>query len=124
MTNDSPGKAFAGTGHKLSSSSPVLVAINTTANENCQIEVDVSLPQTAIRVRLFDGKQITVNVNHNTTVDQLIQHIRSASNLSLDTQFTLKNMGAFPPQVLTQPSLTIKAANLLNGNVVQSLVPK
>lgn len=124
QTRDSPGKGFAGTGHKLSNSSPVFVAINTPSNENYLIEVDVSLPQTSIRVRLFDGKQITVNVNHNTTVDQLIQHIRSASSLSLETQFTLKNMGAFPPQVLTQPSLTIKAANLVNGNVVQTLVPK
>jgi len=121
---ESPGKAFAGIGHKLSDNSgPAFVAI-AASNENYQIEVDASLPQTSIRVRLFDGKQITVNVNHSTTVDQLIQHIRSASNLSLKTQFTLKNMGDFPPRVLTQPSLTIKDANLVNGNVVQALVSK
>jgi len=115
------GRAFVGTGYKLVTTPVAAAVVTQTSSNNYKIEVDPSLPQTAIKVRLFDGNQITVNANHETTVEQLILHVRSSSNLAPGAQFTLKNTAAFPPQVLSQPSLTIKAANLLNGSVVQSL---
>jgi len=113
-----------GTGHKLVSTTAALTVNSSpsTSTEASMITVDPALPQTQIKVRLFNGKMTTINVNHETTVQQLAEHIKSLSALPPGAQFSIKDQGCFPPRIISQLDQTIKQANLLNGSIIQSLV--
>jgi len=121
---DNKSSAFSGTGHKLVSTTAALTINSSpsTTTEAYRITVDPALPQTLIKVRLFNGNMTTINVNHETTVQQLAEHIKSLSSLPPGAQFNMKDQGSFPPRILSQLDQTIKQANLLNGSVIQSLV--
>jgi len=117
---------FLGIGHKLDSMTEALTISSglSTTTEAFRITVDPTLPQTQIKVRLYNGNMTTISVNHQTTVQQLAEHIKSLSSLPLGIEFNLKDQGSFPPRILSQLDQTIKQANLLNGSVLQSLVQK
>lgn len=77
--------------------------------------VDEAAPTTTLQVRLADGSRVRVKANHTHTILQLRGHI---STLTPGKAFSLK--GGFPPKPLSDESLTLKDANLLNETIVQS----
>lgn len=78
-----------------------------------RLEVDASQPTTTLQL-VMGGKKIKETANQSTTVMQLYQHFMSLSGLS---GFEL--VAGFPPKSLTNPSLTLKDAGLLNGSITQ-----
>ena len=80
-----------------------------------ELTLDASAPTTTLQVRLADGSRKIVKANHSHTVLQLRSHI---ATFSPGLAFTLK--GGFPPKALTDESLTLADAKLLNETIVQS----
>jgi len=116
-----PKQHFTGHGFTLRSSVDNTPAqqVHTVPQLASLIEVDLDAPTTSLKVRLIDGTQVTVTLNHHHTVQQLIDHVRVLSNKT--TPFKLMDTTAFPRKHLTDGSTTIKQANLLNGTILQTL---
>jgi len=112
---------FTGHGFTLRSFSPQNIPtqeVETSPPQSASlIEVDTQAPTTSLRVRLINGNQVTVSVNHTHTVQQLIDHVRVLSNTS--GTFKLMDTTIIPRKQLTDGSVTIKQANLLNGTILQ-----
>jgi len=121
-TNKTPEKQhFTGHGFTLRSTTqntPAQEAETTHPQLASLIEVDTQAPTTSLRVRLINGSQVTVSVNHTNTVQQLIDHIRVLSNTT--GPFKLMDTTTIPRKQLTDGSVTIKQANLLNGTILQT----
>jgi len=128
-----PPPKFSGEGHRLrpdSSNTPINNNVNTNpvlptnptpASSNQVLAVALVLhnnsPQTQLRVTLYNNQNITITINEDHTVMQLLQHIRHVSNVP---QFHL--VGGFPrKRVDDKQDLTIKQAGLCRGSFVQSL---
>jgi len=112
---------FTGHGFTLRSSTdniPAQETESTPPTGASLIEVNTEAPITALKVRLIDGSQVTVTLNHTHTVQQLIDHIRVISNAT--GPFKLMDTTAFPRKQLTDGLATIKQSNLLNGNILQT----
>ena len=80
-----------------------------------ELTLDGSAPTTTLQVRLADGSRKIVKANHTHTVLQLRQHI---ATLTPGVTFSLR--GGFPPKPLTDETLTLADAKLLNETIVQS----
>jgi len=81
------------------------------------LTVNNDSPTTIIKIRLIDGTTKEITVNHDHTVSDIIEHIRRISGVS---EFKLVNTSTFPKKALTELNLTVKEANLLNTNLIQT----
>ncbi|XP_073678765.1 NSFL1 cofactor p47 [Garra rufa] len=120
-------KAFTGEGQKLGSATPELVSLPKSqqdqaaseAEASASISVDSSQPVTSIQIRLADGGRLVQKFNHTHRVSDVRQFVASARPALAATEFVL--MTTFPNKELTDESLTLKEANLLNAVIVQRL---
>eukprot|EP01124_Arcella_intermedia_P033050 TRINITY_DN7827_c0_g1_i1.p1 TRINITY_DN7827_c0_g1~~TRINITY_DN7827_c0_g1_i1.p1 ORF type:complete len:531 (-),score=123.57 TRINITY_DN7827_c0_g1_i1:31-1623(-) len=80
------------------------------------IQLEENKPTTSIRVRLIDGKTITVTLHMDNTVEQLHNHLRAVSNVGA---FKLMDMTSRPSKALTDMTLTIEKANIARGSISQ-----
>lgn len=120
-------KAFTGEGQKLGSATPELVSLQRSpqdqaaseAEASASISVDTSQPITSIQIRLADGGRLVQKFNHTHRVSDVRQFVASARPALAATEFVL--MTTFPNKELTDESLTLKEANLLNAVIVQRL---
>lgn len=117
-------KAFTGHGHMLGSPSPNITpqsstppAPITTDSPKSVYQVDESKPTTSIQIRLADGTRLVSKFNHDSTVGDIRNVVRNArpntGNFNLLT--------TFPNKVLSEDSVTISDAKLLNAVIVQRM---
>jgi len=123
-------KAFAGQGHALGSPIPGVVNVGKTppaaaaqgasanvATPTFSIPVDESKPITNIQVRLGNGERLVLKLNHTHTVKQLREFICGMRPDLANRQFVL--MTSFPSKELTDESVTLEGASLLNAVIIQ-----
>jgi len=108
-------KPFGGEGRSMREEGGSSSSAAAPAAEAAALVVDEGAPTTTLQVRLADGSRVRVKANHTHTILQLRGHI---STLTPGVAFSLK--GGFPPKPLSDESLTLKDANLLNETIVQS----
>jgi len=106
--------AFSGSGHSLGSEASGTGG--TTAAAKLVI-VDESQPTTTLQIRLHDGGRLVIKCNHSHTVGDIRAHIEASkpSGKAMELRTT------YPNKVLTEDSVTIKDAGLLNAALVQRL---
>eukprot|EP00800_Vazella_pourtalesii_P006716 TRINITY_DN18808_c0_g1_i1.p1 TRINITY_DN18808_c0_g1~~TRINITY_DN18808_c0_g1_i1.p1 ORF type:complete len:369 (-),score=104.66 TRINITY_DN18808_c0_g1_i1:915-2021(-) len=112
---------FGGSGQRLGSIAPVVQTTPAPVTEPVSTEtsplvVDPSLPVTTLQVRLADGTRLTQKFNHTHTIADLRLFI-SCKTAQTEKVFVI--MTTFPNKELTDDSLTLSQANLLNAVVVQ-----
>ncbi|XP_024149657.1 NSFL1 cofactor p47 isoform X2 [Oryzias melastigma] len=121
-------KAFEGEGQKLGSATPELVSVpplsqqDQAANEaqaSASVNLDPSQPTTNIQIRLADGGKLVQKFNHTHRVSDLRQFVAAARPTMAAREFVL--MTTFPNKELSDESLTLQQANLLNAVIVQRL---
>ncbi|KAL4713669.1 hypothetical protein ACJJTC_004200 [Scirpophaga incertulas] len=123
--------AFAGKGHLLGSPTPTTVgatagvaadpsdrAANQRAAQDA-VRLDERMPLTTVQFRLADGSRITGRFNHTHTVADLTQYISRAEPSYQLQPFVL--LTTFPSTELSDPSVTLEQAKLLNTTVLQRL---
>jgi len=110
-------KPFGGAGRSMrDDAGAASSSSDAPAVDAAVLVLDESAPTTTLQVRLADGSRKMIKANHTHTILQLRGHIASLSTPGLS--FTLR--GGFPPKPLSDESLTLKDANLLNETIVQS----
>jgi len=111
-----PVPAFSGAGHSLGGGADTS---KVTANQlnATKLNVDNSAPTTTIQVRTHNGQRIIIKANHTHTVGQIRAHVEA--EYPVGKPFELRT--TYPPQALSNDSLTVKDANLLNAVIVQKL---
>jgi len=104
--------AFSGSGHSLggTSTSGTIVAAKL-------ITIDESQPTTTIQIRLHDGGRLNIKCNHTHTLGDLRAHIEA----SKPTGKAMELRTTYPNAVLSDDSVTVKDAGLLNAAIVQRL---
>lgn len=119
-------KAFAGSGHKLTSSSagastsgaaappPSAAAASGVPWEGA----DQSKPKTSIQLRLGDGSRVVAEFNLDHTVGDIRRFIR-AVRPDMPAAYTLAT--AFPPKQLSDDAATVEASGLANSVVIQKM---
>lgn len=120
-------KAFGGEGQKLGSATPELVSVPASqsdqaaaeANASASVTLDPSAPLTNIQIRLADGGRLVHRFNHSHRVSDLRQFVIAARPVMAAREFVL--MTTFPNKELSDESLTLQQANLLNAVIVQRL---
>lgn len=133
---------FAGEGHKLGNpapnvtgstpssavSSPVTAtAAPVTPDENAnnekaaneQLKLDNAAPTTMIQIRLADGSRLATRFNHTHTVEDIRRFIGAARPVYANQSFNL--LTTFPSKELTDGSVSVKDAGLLNAALLQRL---
>merc|ERR1712228_715989 len=129
---------FAGAGHSLSSGSTAAAGGAGSAGAavggagsgsgadkallalvaSARVPVDESKPTTTIQVRLASGARIKARLNLDQTVAdlwRLIADEMGADSFKAASQHELS--AGFPPKPLTDPKVTLKAADLANAAV-------
>jgi len=84
--------------------------------KNKTITLNPDQPQTRIRVRLLNGKQETIKLNTNHTIEDLKYHVESLSGV-LFSKFNLAT--SMPRIVYTDYSQTISDAGISNASLIQ-----
>eukprot|EP01134_Creolimax_fragrantissima_P001066 CFRG1066T1 len=119
-------KAFSGQGRALGSPTPnvagagdvgVSATPTTSSSSQLVVNVDDSQPVTSVQVRLVDGSRLVAKLNHTHTVGDLRTFINHSSPAASADGYSL--ILTFPRKELTDESVTLKDANLLNAVVVQ-----
>lgn len=106
--------SFSGAGHTLGGPQTNGMA-STTAKK---LIVDDSAPTTTVQVRTHNGQRLIIKANQTHTVGDLRAHIAlecPAGGKSFELRTT------FPSQALTDDTLTLKDAGLLNAAIVQRI---
>lgn len=129
-----PTKPFDGTGVRLGAPSaeptpaPKPAATPASTASTDVLHVDSSQPTTQVQVRLTDGQRLVAKLNHTHTVADLRRYIEAyvsyATILTYFSQrpdlagqnFTIRT--SFPPKPITDETLTVADAGLLNAVVV------
>jgi len=83
--------------------------------EGKELSFDDKDESTKIQVILYNGKRETITVNLKNTILELYAHIKFISNYNGKFQL----LAGFPPQVLDNPSQTIREAQLQGARVTQ-----
>lgn len=119
--------AFQGVGRTLGSGSssesqnPTPAATAATAHHSTSpstgLSVDGSLPSTSIQLRLSDGTRMVARFNCQHTVGDIRAFIDSSRPGAART-YQLQTVG-FPPKQLTDATMTIEQAGLVNSVVIQ-----
>ncbi|KAI9594076.1 hypothetical protein BDF19DRAFT_414791 [Syncephalis fuscata] len=127
-----PAKPFSGAAHRLGSPTPSMSNASTATQASSSssstpastlppqnmVGVDESEPVTTLQIRLADGTRLVSKFNHTHTIGDIRRFINAAriDNRNYILQTT------FPPKSLTDDSISIKDAGLLNAVVVQRFV--
>jgi len=89
---------------------------SVVSSSSSPLTVDPNSPVTTIRIRLIDGSTKQIKVNHSHTISDIKEHIRQLSGVQ---DFKLMNNSVRPAEPLSELSLTVKEANLLNTMLIQ-----
>ncbi|XP_059915107.1 NSFL1 cofactor p47 [Gadus macrocephalus] len=120
-------RAFGGEGYKLGSATPDLVVpaasqtdqVASEAQASASVSLDAAQPVTSIQIRLADGGRLVHKFNHTHRVSDVRQFLVAARPAMAAREFVL--MTTFPNRELTDETLTLQDANLLNAVIVQRL---
>ncbi|XP_059056208.1 NSFL1 cofactor p47 [Achroia grisella] len=122
-------QAFTGKGQMLGSPTPPVAGatapagpVDREANLRAAqdaLRLDDGQPVTTIQFRLADGSRLTGRFNHTHTVGQLAEYVSRAEPAYQLQSFAL--LTSYPTTELSDPSLTIAQANLLNSTLLQRL---
>nr|CAD7616887.1 unnamed protein product [Timema genevievae] len=93
-----------------------------TANEEQakdSLNVDKALPTTTIQIRLADGSRLIGQFNHTHTIGDVRSYITIARPQYQNQNFSL--LTTFPSKELSDNSVTLSDAGILNAAVMQRL---
>lgn len=135
---------FAGEGNKLGNpapnvtgSTPTSTATSPTAaaaaaavvtpDENAtnekkasaELKLDDAQPTTMVQIRLADGSRLAARFNHTHTVEDIRRYIGVARPAYASQRFNL--LTTFPSKELSDGTVTVKDAGLLNAALLQRL---
>jgi len=117
---------FSGQGHMLGSPVPTPsfepsppIGSGESSSVDPPVVVDESQPKTTVQIRLSDGTRLRQQFNHTHRISDIRATIFNRNPLHTSRDFVL--MTTFPNKELSDESLTLKDANLLNSQVVQKL---
>ena len=114
-------KAFSGEGHKLGSPMPKMISSRTpsqkTSSSNQAPVVDESQPLTNLQIRLADGTRLVAKFNHTSTISDIRNFVNASRPQTTGQAYVL--MTTFPNKELTDETLSLAEAKLLNAVVVQ-----
>ncbi|KAJ3027226.1 UNVERIFIED_CONTAM: hypothetical protein HDU68_004229 [Siphonaria sp. JEL0065] len=109
--------SFPGAFPSSSSSSASSAPVTTTAPS---FTLDTSLPTTSLQIRLADGTRMVAKMNHSHTVGDVRRFINASRVGESLRPYAI--MTTFPNKDLTDDSVTLKDAGLINAVIVQRLL--
>ncbi|XP_060119392.1 UBX domain-containing protein 2B isoform X2 [Heteronotia binoei] len=118
-------KAFSGEGQKLGSLTPEIVSTPSSPEEEEKsfldgvFLVDDSMPTTKIQIRLADGSRLIQRFNQTHRILDIRNFIIQSRPSFATTDFVL--LTTFPHKELTDESLTLEEADILNTVILQQL---
>nr|XP_023504330.1 UBX domain-containing protein 2B isoform X1 [Equus caballus] len=118
-------KAFSGEGQKLGSLTPEIVSTPSSPEEedksmfNAVVLIDDSVPTTKIQVRLADGSRLIQRFNSTHRILDVRDFIVQSRPEFASLDFIL--VTSFPNKELTDESLTLQEADILNTVILQQL---
>uniref|UniRef100_A0A493TIM0 UBX domain-containing protein 2B n=1 Tax=Anas platyrhynchos platyrhynchos TaxID=8840 RepID=A0A493TIM0_ANAPP len=118
-------KAFSGEGQKLGSLTPEIVSTPSSPEEeeksilNAPVLIDDSMPATKIQIRLADGSRLIQRFNQAHRIKDIRDFIIQSRPAFATTDFVL--VTTFPNKELTDESLTLQEADILNTVILQQL---
>uniref|UniRef100_A0A8C6N1F8 UBX domain-containing protein 2B n=1 Tax=Mus spicilegus TaxID=10103 RepID=A0A8C6N1F8_MUSSI len=118
-------KAFSGEGQKLGSLTPEIVSTPSSPEEedksilNAAVLIDDSMPTTKIQIRLADGSRLVQRFNSTHRILDVRDFIVQSRPEFATTDFIL--VTSFPSKELTDESVTLQEADILNTVILQQL---
>ncbi|XP_029418237.1 UBX domain-containing protein 2B isoform X2 [Nannospalax galili] len=118
-------KAFSGEGQKLGSLTPEIVSTPSSPEEedksilNAVVLIDDSMPITKIQIRLADGSRLIQRFNSTHRIRDVRDFIIQSRPEFATIDFIL--VTSFPNKELTDESLTLQEADILNTVILQQL---
>lgn len=118
-------KAFSGEGQKLGSLTPEIVSTPSSPEEedksilNAAVLIDDSMPTTKIQIRLADGSRLIQRFNSTHRILDVRDFIVQSRPEFATTDFIL--VTSFPSKELTDESVTLQEADILNTVILQQL---
>ncbi|XP_051467528.1 UBX domain-containing protein 2B isoform X1 [Apus apus] len=118
-------KAFSGEGQKLGSLTPEIVSTPSSPEEeeksilNAPVLIDDSMPATKIQIRLADGSRLIQRFNQTHRIKDIRDFIIQSRPEFATSDFVL--VTTFPNKELTDESLTLQEADILNTVILQQL---
>ncbi|XP_060056980.1 UBX domain-containing protein 2B isoform X2 [Erinaceus europaeus] len=118
-------KAFSGEGQKLGSLTPEIVSTPSSPEEedksilNAVVLIDDSVPTTKIQIRLADGSRLIQTFNSTHRILDIRDFIIQSRPEFAALDFIL--VTSFPNKELTDESLTLQEADILNTVILQQL---
>ncbi|XP_019487445.1 PREDICTED: UBX domain-containing protein 2B [Hipposideros armiger] len=118
-------KAFSGEGQKLGSLTPEIVSTPSSPEEedksilNAVVLIDDSVPTTKIQIRLADGSRLIQRFNSTHRILDVRDFIVQSRPEFATLDFIL--VTSFPNKELTDESLTLQEADILNTVILQQL---
>uniref|UniRef100_A0A663E1A8 UBX domain-containing protein 2B n=5 Tax=Accipitrinae TaxID=8955 RepID=A0A663E1A8_AQUCH len=118
-------KAFSGEGQKLGSLTPEIVSTPSSPEEeeksilSAPVLIDDSMPATKIQIRLADGSRLIQRFNQTHRIKDIRDFIIQSRPAFATTDFVL--VTTFPNKELTDESLTLQEADILNTVILQQL---
>ncbi|XP_021798039.1 UBX domain-containing protein 2B isoform X2 [Papio anubis] len=118
-------KAFSGEGQKLGSLTPEIVSTPSSPEEedksilNAVVLIDDSVPTTKIQIRLADGSRLIQRFNSTHRILDVRNFIVQSRPEFATLDFIL--VTSFPNKELTDESLTLLEADILNTVLLQQL---
>lgn len=118
-------KAFSGEGQKLGSLTPEIVSTPSSPEEedksilNAVVLIDDSVPTTKIQIRLADGSRLIQRFNSTHRILDVRDFIVQSRPDFATLDFIL--VTSFPNKELTDESLTLQEADILNTVILQQL---
>ncbi|XP_028393556.1 NSFL1 cofactor p47-like [Dendronephthya gigantea] len=114
-------KAFTGAGHMLGSPTPKVVTSRVAPQQSSDSSqtpmIDDSQPVTNLQIRLADGTRLVAKFNHSNTISDIRNFVNASRPHAAGRDYVL--MTTFPNKELTDETLTLAEAKLLNAVVVQ-----
>ncbi|KAG8513881.1 UBX domain-containing protein 2B [Galemys pyrenaicus] len=118
-------KAFSGEGQKLGSLTPEIISTPSSPEEedksilNAAVLIDDSVPTTKIQIRLADGSRLIQRFNSTHRILDVRDFIIRSRPEFATLDFIL--VTSFPNKELTDESLTLQEADILNTVILQQL---
>ncbi|KAM8810421.1 UBX domain-containing protein 2B [Eudromia elegans] len=118
-------KAFSGEGQKLGSLTPEIVSTPSSPEEeeksflNAPVLIDDSKPATKVQIRLADGSRLIQRFNHTHRIKDIRDFIIQSRPAFATMDFVL--VTTFPNKELTDETLTLQEADILNTVILQQL---
>ncbi|XP_038622627.1 UBX domain-containing protein 2B [Tachyglossus aculeatus] len=118
-------KAFSGEGQKLGSLTPEIVSTPSSPEEedksilNAVVLIDDSAPTTKVQIRLADGSRLIQRFNHTHRIMDVRDFIVQSRPEFATMNFVL--VTSFPNKELTDESLMLQEADVLNTVILQQL---